>query len=847
MKILVSIGLVALDLLHLGSDLLDHLSNITIIFGGSRIGTISVEHVINLGLYGSELFAEGLELDAASLHVHGDHAVVHSLLHVSDLDALILGVLNHLLHAFGQLIVFGDLSAQSLDIERDALDVGLDLAVLVLGGVKLLLELLQCMLDVVQSVKIASDVLSLVPVVGALGFRFLLHFIQSTTQDGNFSGKFIDLLLDSLNVVLELLLEVIRELLQVSDLLRPTQHILELLDASVNSLFQVIVLVVEVGSLLNLFLEATEECLDLRWRVLARVILDLVESLAHIATLPLEIVHFGVELLQLFLERLVPVRRELAVNLFGGLSDQISQCVQLVVALLASVFQLIDQLVDVVDAVLTKQDLRRLVVIDHVVDFGAELLDLGVEGLKRGSDGLQLFEETLLLGEYLVDFRLLDLALSNLVERLHNEVEIVAGRNQLVLHVFGLVAKLVRSVELLLHLLHEGLLLLVANGRVGAGVCERTHSFQLVDHVEDFLHAVVRLLGVIINELLAFVEQFVALIDGLVLLDVLGAQLADERLSEAVDPLLNLLSVNLRGENLLLDLCRLPLDAFVALDELGDLTLRLGHLVGLAHRFIVLIEQLHVLVDVLDDELFAHLKRGRIASVLSRHKRLREFAALLMGEIDTAFGHFVVGVDLVVTLLELLDEFAHDLILTLQIFVSEALAQPIDLARSTRNLIIQLIDDFLQVLERLLDLRNLLLALLVVLVHLILERLQTEALQLIEVLAQAWQVNLVLSLQALGNTLQRLDIFRLHVIVGTSFDIFLNILSVRNIVISNTAHNLSGASVAIDLLLDEDEVTVRNAIRSGRVIDLALEVFETVFDFIELLVHLLVKFTNFAQ
>lgn len=847
MKILVSIGLVALDLLHLGSDLLDHLSNITIIFGGSRIGTISVEHVINLGLYGSELFAEGLELDAASLHVHGDHAVVHSLLHVSDLDALILGVLNHLLHAFGQLIVFGDLSAQSLDIERDALDVGLDLAVLVLGGVKLLLELLQCMLDVVQSVKIASDVLSLVPVVGALGFRFLLHFIQSTTQDGNFSGKFIDLLLNSLNVVLELLLEVIRELLQVSDLLRPTQHILELLDASVNSLFQVIVLVVEVGSLLNLFLEATEECLNLRRRVLARVILDLVESLAHIATLPLEIVHFGVELLQLFLERLVPVRRELAVNLFGGLSDQISQCVQLVVALLASVFQLIDQLVDVVDAVLTEQDLRRLVVIDHVVDLGAELLDLGVEGLKRGSDGLQLFEETLLLGEYLVDFRLLDLALSNLVERLHNEVEIVAGRNQLVLHVFGLVAKLVRSVELLLHLLHEGLLLLVANGRVGAGVCERTHSFQLVDHVEDFLHAVVRLLGVIINELLAFVEQFVALIDGLVLLDVLGAQLADERLSEAVDPLLNLLSVNLRGENLLLDLCRLPLDAFVALDELGDLTLRLGHLVGLAHRFIVLIEQLHVLVDVLDDELFAHLKRGRIASVLSRHKRLREFAALLMGEIDTAFGHFVVGVDLVVTLLELLDEFAHDLILTLQIFVSEALAQPIDLARSTRNLIIQLIDDFLQVLERLLDLRNLLLALLVVLVHLILERLQTEALQLIEVLAQAWQVNLVLSLQALGNTLQRLDIFRLHVIVGTSFDIFLNILSVRNIVISNTAHNLSGASVAIDLLLDEDEVTVRNAIRSGRVIDLALEVFETVFDFIELLVHLLVKFTNFAQ
>ena len=131
--------------------------------------------------------------------------------------------------------------------------------------------------------------------------------------------------------------------------------------------------------------------------------------------------------------------------------------------LLSSIFQLSDQLLEVVDAILTEKDLRVFVVIDSIVDLLVELADGGDQRVKLSTESLQLLMKFLLLGEHLVDLRLLDLALSNLIQRLNDEVEVVTCAHQLILDVFCLRSQLVGLVHLLLNLLHEGLLLLVAN------------------------------------------------------------------------------------------------------------------------------------------------------------------------------------------------------------------------------------------------------------------------------------------------------------------------------------------------------------------------------------------------
>lgn len=198
-------------------------------------------------------------------------------------------------------------------------------------------------------------------------------------------------------------------------------------------------------------------------------------------------------------------------------------------------------------------------------------------------------------------------------------------------------------------------------------------------------------------------------------------------------------------------------------------------------------------------------------------------------------------------MLQFLNKLAHDLILTLEVLVSIRLSQMVDFRGRRRNLSIQSIDDLLEVLERLLDLADLLLALLIVLVHLIFERLEAEALQVVEILAQARQVDLILPLQCLGNLLERLHVFRGDHAVLLLVNILLDVLGVRHVIISNTARNLSGTSVAINLLLDKDKIRVGNSVSQFGVADFALKVVEAFLDLIKLAIDLLIQLLNLAQ
>ena len=94
---------------------------------------------------------------------------------------------------------------------------------------------------------------------------------------------------------------------------------------------------------------------------------------------------------------------------------------------------------------------------------------------------------------------------------------------------------------------------------------------------------------------------------------------------------------------------------------------------------------------------------------------------------------------------------------------------------------------------------------------------------------------------------QRLHVLRLDLVVGTLLDALSDLLSVRNIVVGDTAHNLGGTHIAVDLLLDEDKVAVGNGIGSCRVVDLALEVLETILNFIELKVDLLIELADLTE
>ena len=138
---------------------------------------------------------------------------------------------------------------------------------------------------------------------------------------------------------------------------------------------------------------------------------------------------------------------------------------------------------------------------------------------------------------------------------------------------------------------------------------QRTDSLKLVNDIVDFFEGALDLLRIVVDGLLALVEQVVASVNRLVLVRVLFSELADEGFRETINPLLNLHSVILGLADLVFDAGRLLLDLLVARDELSDLALRLLSLVGFADGLIILIEQLHVLVDVLDYCLLAHLQR----------------------------------------------------------------------------------------------------------------------------------------------------------------------------------------------------------------------------------------------
>ena len=74
---------------------------------------------------------------------------------------------------------------------------------------------------------------------------------------------------------------------------------------------------------------------------------------------------------------------------------------------------------------------------------------------------------------------------------------------------------------------------------------QRADCLQLVDDVKDLLDAVLCLLRVIVDALLAFIKQIVALVNCLVLVLIFGTDLSNERFSETVDSLLDLFCVHL--------------------------------------------------------------------------------------------------------------------------------------------------------------------------------------------------------------------------------------------------------------------------------------------------------------
>ena len=301
LKVRVRLSLLLLELLDLRLDFSDELSNVVLVALLTIVRLISLQHIVDLNLCGAEAFTEGLELNAAPLHIDRDHAVVHSLDDIINSDALLIELGLELLHLLGQAAHLVDLDLQAGEVIHIFLDVLIQCGLLLGRLLELLLNLSDALVDVVKCIKIAPNSLPFIKVVSALGLGRLLHLAESAAQYVDYIGQVINVVRDIVIVILYLLPVILGELLQLGDVIGRCSQVPDILKSTINAHVEVVISVVERLGLVNLVLETVDKCLKLSRSVLARVSLNIIERLLHVITLSLEVVQFTVEILQFLL------------------------------------------------------------------------------------------------------------------------------------------------------------------------------------------------------------------------------------------------------------------------------------------------------------------------------------------------------------------------------------------------------------------------------------------------------------------------------------------------------------------------------------------------------------------
>jgi len=180
-----------------------------------------------------------------------------------------------------------------------------------------------------------------------------------------------------------------------------------------------------------------------------------------------------------------------------------------------------------------------------------------------------------------------------------------------------------------------------------------------------------------------FVEEFITLVNGLILVIVFVFDILNGRIKQRIQSLINVLTEVPSISNLVINFLTIVLDLSVLLDKVVHFFFALWCLVRIFDLFVVLVELVNHFVNLTDDLFLLSLERFFLFFIRSLKESLRS---------SVAWGLTLVAVDIKITLMPLVIEFVGNFILSFQVFVGKVILKTVNRASSFPELTVKSIN-----------------------------------------------------------------------------------------------------------------------------------------------------------